>query len=87
MAATLSLAACTAQKSESLSAKDSAAATAPLTAPAPTVVAPAAVPTVGVTGNESGKAHKTPAAGRERDSAVQAVFEIGPDGKMRRVKR
>jgi hypothetical protein len=36
---------------------------------------------------EAKPAGKPPAAGGERDSAVQATFEIGPDGKVRRVKR
>ena len=87
LAATLTLSACTVQKTGSSAAKDSVAATVPLPVPAQAEVAPPVSPPTSATVKDSGKAHKTATAGGERDSAVQAVFEIGPDGKVRRVKR
>jgi len=87
LAATVTLCACTVQKTESSVAKDSVAATVPLPAPAGAEIAPPVSPPGSATVKDSGNAHKTPTAGGERDSAVQAVFEIGPDGKLRRVKR
>lgn len=93
VAATLGAVACTVQKTESSAGKDTATVSAP--APA-TIAVPPATPSGGATVEDSGKmdrkpapkpAVKAPAAGGERDSATQAVFEIGPDGKIRRVKR
>lgn len=86
--------ACSVQKTESSAAKDTATVSIPATAPL--AAAPPATSTGGATVEDSSKAGrkpalkpavKTPAAGGERDSATQAVFEIGPDGKIRRVKR
>ena len=81
--AVLAAAGCSVQKTESSAGMDTAATTVAIPAPAPA--------------EDSGKraapraaakpAIKTPPAGGERDSAVQAQFEIGPDGKLRRVKR
>jgi hypothetical protein len=88
LAATLTLGACTVQKTGSSAAKDSVQATVPVPTqtPAPATVAPS--PTATDETNKSAPAKaKTRTAGGERDSAVQAVFEIGPDGKLRRVKR
>jgi ABC-type transport system substrate-binding protein len=94
LAATLGAVACTVQKTESSAAKDTATVSIPATAPP--AVTPPATSTGGAAVEDSSKAGrkpapkpavKTPAAGGERDSATQAVFEIGPDGKIRRVKR
>jgi hypothetical protein len=82
--ATLGLSACTVQKAETSAAKDSAV-TVPVPTAAPVEAAPVAAPTH--VNEPPPKPAKTPTAGGERDSAVQAVFEIGPDGKMRRAKR
>jgi hypothetical protein len=95
VAAALGAVACTVQKTENSAGKDTATVSAPAPAPVTTAVPPA-ISSGGATVEDSGKmdrkptpkpAVKTPAAGGERDSATQAVFEIGPDGKLRRIKR
>ena len=93
--AMLGVTACSVQKTQSSAANDTAAAAVPAPGATP-AVAPATTSTGGASGEDSVKAGrkpapksavKTPAAGGERDSAVQATFEIGPDGKLRRIKR
>jgi len=85
--AMLSAGACTAQKAPSSAASDTSTATVPVPAATPAPVAAPEAPTA----KDSVKMRKPeanpPAAGGERDSAVQATFEIGADGKLRRVKR
>lgn len=87
--------ACSVQKTQNSAGKDTATVSVPVPASATTTVQPAATGG-GAIVEDSGKvdrkpaskpAAKPPAAGGERDSATQAVFEIGPDGKIRRVKR
>ncbi len=86
--------ACSVQKTEKSALPDTT--TLPTPAPTPVPVAPPGASTGGTSVEDSGKtgpkpapkpAVKTPTAGGERDSAVQPAFEIGPDGKIRRVKR
>jgi hypothetical protein len=83
--------ACSVQKTQDSAGKDTATVSAPTTA-----AVPPATSSGGATVEDSAAmrrkgapkpAVKAPAAGGERDSATQAVFEIGPDGKIRRVKR
>jgi hypothetical protein len=92
---TLAGTACSVQKTKNSAGKDTATVSAPAPASATTTVQPAASDGRAIV-EDSGKvdrkpaskpAVKTPAAGGEHDSATQAVFEIGPDGKIRRVKR
>ncbi len=79
-AAALSLGgvACAVEKKESTVSADSGRATQ----------SPAAIPTADMNKSAPGVVPKgTPVTGGERDSAGTAVFELGTDGKLRRVKR
>ena len=95
IASALAGVACSVQKTQNSAAKDTATVSAPAPASATTMVQPAAsgggaiVEDSSKVGRKpaSKPAVKTSVAGGERDSATQAVFEIGPDGKIRRVKR
>jgi hypothetical protein len=81
--------ACTVKKQEDAATSDSAV----VSAPAPSVTTPAAAPAVTDSTKISAKlprkktTSRTPAADSERDSATQPIFEIGADGKIRRVKK
>ena len=81
--------ACTVKKKEQAAGSDSAV----VSAPAPSVTMPAPAPPVADSTKSSAKppskktTTRTPAADSERDSATQPIFEIGADGKIRRVKK
>lgn len=81
--------ACTAKKKEEAAPSDSAV----VSTPAPTVTTPAPAPPIADSTKTSAKlprkktTSRTPAADSERDSATQPIFEIGADGKIRRVKK
>ncbi len=87
-------AACTAGKKQEAAQSDSAALVGP---PAATgsaqdsIVNPAGPMSATDTGTKSHpsatKKAKTGQAGGERDSAIEATFEMGADGKLHRIKR
>jgi PBP1b-binding outer membrane lipoprotein LpoB len=80
---------CTAQKKEEAAATDSAV----VQAPAASVSTPPVTPTAIDSTNTSAKLpSKKPtsrgsAADSERDSATEALFVLGEDGKLHRIKR
>jgi hypothetical protein len=80
---------CTVQKKEEAATTDSAA----VQAPAASVSTPAVTPTMTDSTNPSAKVpSKKPtsrgsAADSERDSATEAVFVLGEDGKLHRIKK
>jgi PBP1b-binding outer membrane lipoprotein LpoB len=80
---------CTAQRKEEAAATDSAVVPAPATS----VSTPAVAPTATDSANTSAKLpSKKPtsrgsAADSERDSATEAVFVLGEDGKLHRIKK